>query len=71
MATVDDHGVSPSGQAATAAATFDVLAYLGAAVLRRHAALTAVWAAAAVLATFVSLSRVYLGVHWLTASSAA
>lgn len=61
----------PSGHAATAGATFGVLAYLGAAVLRRHAARTAVWVAAAVLSTFVSLSRVYLGVHWLTASSAA
>jgi len=60
VATAGGHAF-PSGHAATAAATFGVLAYLSGAVLRRHAAQVAVWAAAAVLATSVGLSRVHLG----------
>jgi undecaprenyl-diphosphatase len=61
----------PSAHAATAAAAFGVLAYLGAARLRSWAAHVAVWAVAATLTPLVGISRVYLGVHGRPISSAA
>lgn len=56
----------PSAHAAVAAAACGVLAYLCAAGLRSWASRVAIWAAAAVLAVLVGISRVYLGVHWTT-----
>ncbi|HEX8133280.1 MAG TPA: alkaline phosphatase family protein, partial [Actinomycetes bacterium] len=56
----------PSGHATDAVATYGVLAFLGARAGRRRLPAGAAWAAAAVLVVVVGLSRVYLGVHWLT-----
>jgi membrane-associated phospholipid phosphatase len=56
----------PSGHAATAAAAFGVLAFLCAGSVRAWAARVAIWAGAAMLATLVGISRIYLGVHWTT-----
>ena len=63
---VADGYAFPSGHAAAAAAGFGVLAYLIAARLRRWEAQLAVWTAATVLTVLVGVSRVYLGVHWMT-----
>ena len=55
----------PSGHASAAAAMCAALAY----VLTRHARWRPavwIWAAALVVASLVAVSRVYLGVHWLT-----
>jgi undecaprenyl-diphosphatase len=54
----------PSAHAAVAVMALGVLAWLGTAWLRSWAGRVAAWAAAAVLAALVGISRVYLGVHW-------
>jgi membrane-associated phospholipid phosphatase len=56
----------PSGHAASATATLAVLAYVAMHRLRSTAARSAAWAASAAGAALVSMSRVYLGVHWLS-----
>lgn len=56
----------PSAHAAVATASFAVLAFLCAAGLRSWAGRVATWSVAAVLAALVGISRVYLGVHWMT-----
>lgn len=55
----------PSGHTVQAAA-YGCLAYLIARTLRSWQVKTAVWSAALILAALIGLSRVYLGVHWLT-----
>jgi membrane-associated phospholipid phosphatase len=56
----------PSAHAATATAPFGVLAYLCAGRLRSWGAQVTVCAGAMTLTALVGLSRVYLGVHWMT-----
>lgn len=56
----------PSGHAASATAILAVLAYVSMRRLRSTVARSAVWAASAAGAVLVSMSRVYLGVHWLS-----
>lgn len=55
----------PSGHTVQAAA-YGCLAYLIARQVRSWRLKVAVWSAALVIAALVGLSRVYLGVHWLT-----
>ena len=54
----------PSGHALYAASVFGGLAALLSARLKHHWLRIAVWTGAALLATLVGLSRVYLGVHY-------
>jgi membrane-associated phospholipid phosphatase len=56
----------PSGHATDAAAVYGMLAALVAVTTPRWGRKVAVWTAAATVAPLVGLSRVYLGVHWLT-----
>ena len=56
----------PSGLAAAAAAVFGAAAWLCSLRMRSWRSRIAVWAAAAMLASLVGISRVYLGVHWTT-----
>ncbi len=61
------HGFGfPSGHAAAAAAVFGAAAWLCSLRMRSWRSRIAVWAAAAMLASLVGISRVYLGVHWTT-----
>ena len=54
----------PSGHAITAATFYGVLAAIVAVRLRRPAARAALWAAAALIAAAIGMSRIYLGVHY-------
>ena len=65
VAAADGFGF-PSGHAAAAAAVCGAAAWLCSIRMRSWRARTGVWAAAAVLAALVGISRVYLGVHWAT-----
>jgi len=65
VAAADGFGF-PSGHAAAAAAVCGAAAWLCSIRMRSWRARTSVWAAAAVLAALVGISRVYLGVHWAT-----
>jgi undecaprenyl-diphosphatase len=56
----------PSGHATVAAATWGMLAVLAAAHRRSWPRKIALWSAAAFIALFTGLSRLYLGAHWLT-----
>lgn len=61
------HGYSfPSGHAMGSAAVFSALAYLGARTVRSWPAKAAIIALALTLTVAVALSRVYLGVHWIS-----
>jgi membrane-associated phospholipid phosphatase len=65
VATADGYGF-PSGHAAMAAAVCGAVAWLCSMQVRSWRARLAIWAVAAMLATLVGISRVYLGVHWTT-----
>lgn len=63
VAVADGYGF-PSGHAASATATFGVLAWLYAANVPSRPARIACWAVGSLLALAIGFSRVYLGVHW-------
>ena len=66
LAAIPEAGYAyPSGHTIQAA-TYGCLAYLIARYSRRWRVKLTAWAAALVIAFLVGLSRVYLGVHWLT-----
>lgn len=65
VAAADGYGF-PSAHAAAAAAVCGAAAWLCSGWLRSSRARIAIWAAAAMLAALVGISRVYLGVHWAT-----
>lgn len=56
----------PSGHTAAATAAFGALAYIHGSVIESWARRVTVWAVAVLLTLLVGLSRLYLGVHWLT-----
>lgn len=56
----------PSGHSTSSFVAFTVLAWLSMAVIRGRATRVAVWVLAGVLVVGVGLSRMYLGVHYLT-----
>jgi membrane-associated phospholipid phosphatase len=56
----------PSGHATQAAAMWGAMAFLVALGRDRRARRVAPWIAAATIAALVGLSRLYLGVHWLS-----
>ncbi|HEX6853689.1 MAG TPA: phosphatase PAP2 family protein [Streptosporangiaceae bacterium] len=65
VAAADGYGF-PSAHAAAAASVCGAAAWLCSFRIRSWAARTALWAAAAMLAALVGISRVYLGVHGTT-----
>src|SRR5215468_3878559 len=65
VAAADGYGF-PSGHAAAAAAVCGAFAWLCSVRIHSWRARVAIWAVAAILATLVGVSRVYLGVHWAT-----
>jgi membrane-associated phospholipid phosphatase len=65
IAAADGYGF-PSGHAAVAAAVCGAVAWLCSRQVPSWRARLAIWAVAAMLATLVGVSRVYLGVHWTT-----
>lgn len=65
VAAADGYGF-PSGHAAAAAAVCGVAAWLITSAMRSWRSRVAVWAVAAIVAAFVGVSRIYLGVHWTT-----
>ena len=65
VGAADGYGF-PSGHAAAAAAVCGAAAWLCSVRMRSWRARTGIWAAAAMLAVLVGVSRVYLGVHWAT-----
>ena len=65
VAAADGYGF-PSAHAAAAAAVCGAAAWLCSVQMQSWGARTAIWAAAAMLAVLVGVSRVYLGVHWAT-----
>jgi membrane-associated phospholipid phosphatase len=65
IAAADGYGF-PSAHAAVAAAVCGAVAWLCSLQVRSWRARVAIWAVAAMLATLVGVSRVYLAVHWTT-----
>lgn len=65
VAAADGYGF-PSAHAAAAAAVCGAAAWVCSARIRSWQGRVAVWAVAAMLAALVGISRVYLGVHWVT-----
>jgi membrane-associated phospholipid phosphatase len=65
VAAADGYGF-PSGHAAAAAAVCGAAAWLCTIRMRSWRGRIAVWTAAAMVAALVGISRVYLGVHWMT-----
>lgn len=65
VAVADGYGF-PSGHAAAAAAVCGAAAWLCSIGMRSWRARLSVWVVAAMLAALVGVSRVYLGVHWVT-----
>lgn len=56
----------PSGHATQAVAVWGALAFLASRVLTRWSRKVGAWSAAIIVSGFVGLSRLYLGVHWLS-----
>lgn len=56
----------PSGHSAQAVATYGALAWLVARGLAGRSSRVAAWLAAAVMVLLIGVSRMYLGVHWLS-----
>lgn len=56
----------PSGHSAQGVATYGALAWVGAYLVTRRRIQIAAWLAAVSVALLIGLSRLYLGVHWLS-----